>query len=188
MFLRLISLIRRKKSLSEQYDEYISEYIDSFSNPYEMHNIELMSSHRYFVSNIESIGITAAENNSTDAVKISTSILLDLFLSTRNPQRTGAITNQVSKDRYSEALSNISDAGGKEAIESLFSEIGDLPRLELEEGDSKIEAYGDLVSDLDEQEDWQFVRFNEYYLGRDILQELLDELAQETNIEFKSNS
>jgi len=177
----------KMQEFSEQFDENISEYIDIFSNRLELHNIELMESHSYYVSNLEDIGVIAANNGSMPTVKIVSSMLLDLFLSTRNPKRTGAITYQVSQEKYAETILKICEAGGRETIEHLFSEIGDLPRLELEEGDSKLDAWDELASELDEKKDDQYVRYNGYYRGRDILQELLEELAEEADIKFEPN-
>lgn len=175
------------KRLSKQYDEILEEFIDLFSNPYELHSIELMDSHPYFVSKLETTGKTAAIMESEEAVKIITSILIDLFLSTRNPQRGGSIMNQVSRERYADTISVIADAGGRDAIKDVFQQFGELPRLELNEGDSRIEGYSELATELEGFNDWYFVRYNEFYLGRDIMQELIGELAEEVGIEFETN-
>lgn len=174
--------------IPEKYDSSLSEFIDLFSNPIDVHDIELMASHPYLVTKLGEVGETAAKEGADETVKIVVSILVDLFVSTRNPQRTGALMSQVSQEEYVEVLEMINDAGGVEATADLFHDLETLPRLEIGEDDSAFEAYSDLTSEIGEGEDWHFVRFNGFYRGRDVIQELIGELADEANIDFEPKS
>ena len=177
-----------KEEMSERYSETLSEVIDLFSNPLEMHNIELMGSHSYLVEQLEEIGKTAANNDSPESVRMVVSIIVDLYLSTRNPKRTGAITNKVSKERYAEVISSIANEGRDNAVDEVFTKFSSLPEIDMSEYDSNLKAYSDLNDLIDETEDWNFVEFIDFYRGRKVIQDLLEELAEEADIECEIES